>query len=810
MHTNIIIKKAPVKFGLLFSLLLCWGALSGQNVAMHFDGDNDWIFVNPINNHNPAGDFTVEMWFQSTATNITGGNCSGNFRRLFSVGAPNDRFEVGECDGILSVFLNPGPGTVQSTINVRDNQWHCIAAVRSGPVIDIYYDGNPVAALSGLAAGTFSGTRFTVGHWPGGLTPGQDWQGYVDEVKFWSTALSPTDLTACSACLLPCNEPNLTLYWHFDEGIPNGNNTALTQVDDCTANNNNGNIFLAAVSPPAFALTGTVSNFVPSSAPVLYPDYANLHVKLTDPTQSGISIAGICEGEPVHFAIVDANGTPVSASGNATVQWQYSDDCTFGSPVNIPGSGSPSALFSGFSFVSPPNNAVLNCAGLTGAPTPNGFVDRCFRAIITVNNGITSCSYVVDAAQLRICCKVPPVSLNVTPPGPLCEGDVVTFTSTISGIPAPSSSNNYQISWCVTINGTPTNLTGPLYDNQLSISYGAVTLVPGTYCFKATVSNCLCPPVTLQQCFTVDPKPVCGTIKVVLPNAALTPDPDGNPDHWLICPYNTAELMEDLPFTNCIPIWQFMFPNAAPGVWTDLGVSNGMQNTNILPQLKPGGSPYLWPSAPNFPVFPVDETCIVYRIECRPYSYPNSGCPPCYSNEIRICLKQPPAPPSIAVSPTQLCKNGGGLFNFTVQSTDPNCTYEWYSNGLLVGFGDFLNTPNAGCYWVTCNDGCFTTASNKLCVDLCEVVAAISCPMPDCPMLGDVITLDAAQFSFSTCNLPLTYMWSWIDMNGMLQTSTSSIITDIPAMCGTVYTLTVTDSLGCSDTTQVEIVPCKP
>jgi hypothetical protein len=798
MRTNINFKKAPGILGLLVTLLFCWNMLAGQNVAMHFDGDNDFIVLNAPVNLASGSDFTAEMWFQTTSTD-------NNFRRLFSVGASGYRFEVGEENGLLTCVITGGT-IVTSTLNIRDNQWHCLGVVSSGSLVDIYVDGVLAPGLSGLNTGTPSVLYFEVGHWAGYLTPGQDWLGYVDEVKIWNTALAQANLTGCSPCVLTCNEPGLIAYWRFDEGIPNGNNTSLSTVDDCTPNNNNGTIYAGPSVPPPFALNGAVSNFVLSSAPVLYPEYSNLHIKLTDPTQSGLSIVGTCEGEPVHFAIVDASGNPVSASGFATVQWQYSDDCLFTPPITIPPVSTPSALFNGFSFVTPPNDPVLTCAGLNGAPVPNGFVDRCYRAVITVTNGINTCTYFTQPAMLQICCKLPPATLTVTPPGPLCENQVVTFQAMVAGIPAPSSTNNYHLNWCVTTPSGTILLSGSSYNDLLNISYGPVTLVPGTYCIKVTVSNCLCPPVTLQHCFLVDPQPICGTIKVVLPNPALTPDPDNDPNHWLICPYNTAELMEDLPFTNCIPVWQFMFPSV--GVWSDLGTSNGMQNTNILPQLKPAISPYLWPTAPNFPVFPVDETCIMYRIKCLPLSYPNSGCPPCYSNEIRICLKQPALAPVISATPQQLCKGAGGIFSFTVSPSDPNCTYEWFSNGLLVGYGDFLNTQNAGCFEVVCNDGCFAVTSNKVCVDLCEVVASISCPTPDCPMVGQPITLCAV--GVSTCNLPLTYFWSWTDINGQAQTATSVCITDTPANCGTIYTLTITDSLGCSDTVQTKIEPCTP
>ncbi len=98
MRTNINFKKAPGILGLLVTLLFCWNMLAGQNVAMHFDGDNDFIVLNAPVNLASGSDFTAEMWFQTTSTD-------NNFRRLFSVGASGYRFEVGEENGLLTCVI---------------------------------------------------------------------------------------------------------------------------------------------------------------------------------------------------------------------------------------------------------------------------------------------------------------------------------------------------------------------------------------------------------------------------------------------------------------------------------------------------------------------------------------------------------------------------------------------------------------------------------------------------------------------------------------------------------------------------------
>ncbi|MBK7408664.1 MAG: hypothetical protein IPJ40_11720 [Saprospirales bacterium] len=79
--------------------MFSWSSLSGQNNALDFDGDGDYITLTPINGFptGPVSDFTVEMWFISKATGITPTDCSSGFKRLFALGDASNQtlFEVG-------------------------------------------------------------------------------------------------------------------------------------------------------------------------------------------------------------------------------------------------------------------------------------------------------------------------------------------------------------------------------------------------------------------------------------------------------------------------------------------------------------------------------------------------------------------------------------------------------------------------------------------------------------------------------------------------------------------------------------------
>ncbi len=255
-------------------------------------------------------------------------------------------------------------------------------------------------------------------------------------------------------------------------------------------------------------------------------------------------------------------------------------------------------------------------------------------------------------------------------------------------------------------------------------------------------------------------------------------------------------------FINSTSVWQYSF--SSTGQWTDLGTSNPIQNTNYLPTIQ---LPSPWPST---------ATCIYYRIECRPESYPNSGCSPDHSNEIEICL-QPKPPFGIISGNQQFCPGGN-----TTLTVTPNplplppaggWNYVWYLNGVPFTTGNPITTTMPGCYWVEIGDFCQSMKSGPYCVQECLLVPVIKCPVDNpCACDGLPITLDGCD-SYSTCGNPLTYSWT-ASNNGPCIPGPNG-----PCECihipdpvlGTDYTLTITDAvLGCTVTSKIiHIQPCQ-
>ena len=802
----------------LFKLpaLLAWGLLLFfssnakaqvcDNLAMDFDGVEDYISLSTIGTP-VTGDanFTAEAWF--TIASPPNPSCGNTFRRLITL-AGTSSFEVGECDGKLKLYwftVGIGAGQIPTGVTtisgVLTPVCHHLAVVRNGGLIQIYLDGATTPLYTGALTGMLNTNLFRIGHWGGGTTAGQDWLGLVDEVRLWSVPRTIQQIQDFKDCILSGNSSGLVANWTFDQRpsvTPNGNNAGSVAID-MSGNGNNG---IYSTVANGFALSGTTSNFVCNPCQPRYvldiSDQISLFPDL---------LTSICEGDYVHFCVSDNFIGGVSAPAGTMVMWESSDG---GGPW-ILDPDMAAYPFSTNATCFPVKKGVItnpDCGNI--GP---GFIDRKYRAKILKKMGAETCTYTTSEHKLQICCKPTGGVITIVPniPAPWCEGDNISMTVFLNpSDPWLPFGPNVTVDWCLIEGG---NVTVLPYQNMLS--FGGLQIIVGTQdiCLQAKIYNCSCPPITVELCIPVDPQPVCGLIDVVAnPPAPISPTPPSGPPYiYEICPgdYTTLEMQNPATnFKNCNPVWQYHFDFPLGDPWKDLGYTNSIQNTNTLPLYSPPG-PAVWPSGAK---------CIYYRIECRPYSYPNSGCDPCHSNEVTICLK--PAPPSGTISgPTQFCQNGPYPTLTVTPFITGNWNYCWYWNGVLESSGpsNALVVTKPGNYWVEIKDGCQATKIGPYSVEECVLLPIIKCPKDNpCACDGLPITLNGCDSKYTCANtgpLPLIYTWT-ASNNGPVICSgpdcCEGIHTPDPVV-GTTYTLTIFDpNLGCMATSKtLYIKPCQ-
>lgn len=767
---------------LLLTAFCCLAAVLARaqvcdNLCLDFDGQDDHLnrtLSTPLGN----SDFTFECWFRTT------GNACPNPNTILYLGGGSlftgTYVEIVECAGHLSLSWKDGAvhGPVQiNTGVINDDQWRHLAVVRQGDNLLTYvncvltYDAHAQSEM----VGAMNLTTIQLGADP--FVSPTGWKGQLDEVRLWNTFRTSAELCDNRFCTLSGVLPAaLQLYWTFDmDGAQGGGDnspggTNITTVHDATANGNDSGL-------PGFSLNGSSSNYECAFLP------SNYVMAISDLNALNSSLTSICSGSPVHFCILENHG-PVVAPPGTTVSWEFSTGANW-MPVAIP-------AFSGFCFPVGPGQLVCN-------NNPLGYEDVTFRAVITKTMAGQVCHYFSPERTLRICCPLSggAITFNVQPPGilngSLCEGDVADIDVSLSGVTGIGSGST--VSW--TLNGAPMDM----YDDQTSFTYHANPAGGHDLCFEARIENCSCAPLTLSNCIQVDSMPVCGLIEGDISSGLtlISTDPATGHKYYSICPGNDGVIqkVDPLLFDHGKAVWQFQFPGHQ---WIDLGASNDQQNTNVLPCLKPANSPYLWPAG---------ETCINYRIENRPKSSP-SGCDPCYSNEVTVCLLTPPDSASISGN-SPICK--GGTSHLTVSPYNPALTYTWLHNGEVVGTGQSYDASEAGNYWVEISNGCQVTVSSWFILNVCEVKAAISCPLSpnQCACEGHPISLSGCVSDYSKDNCSGNHAYAWTFSSGTLVNVNTCNLEHIPDAAGTTYTLTVTNTdTGCSDTATLTIVPCSP
>jgi gliding motility-associated-like protein len=211
------------------------------------------------------------------------------------------------------IYNNLGSGAIQIlyggvsftpfNYTLSTNVWTSLTAVIKNGSVECYVNGvlvsvtnvsNPSTPNSGL------GDLFTVGS---NAVGAENFNGIVDEVRFWDKALSQCEIQTYLNCEIPGAMTNLLANYHFNQGAPGLSNTSVNTATDASGNNNTLNLV-------NMALTGTLSNWVSPGAVVS-------GFTTTTPPTASITVTG--------------NGSGISFGSTSTSTLNYTD---FGSAAS--------------------------------------------------------------------------------------------------------------------------------------------------------------------------------------------------------------------------------------------------------------------------------------------------------------------------------------------------------------------------------------------------------------------------------------------------------------------------------------------
>lgn len=258
-----------------------------DNIVMDFDGVNDNISMLGIGTQT---DFTISMWFKSDIENGPGAD------RLFSFG--NDAqlsIGINTFGNLWRLDQNGIVNSSQVNYNnqfVRDGQWHHMAIVAENNIRTLYIDHLVVDLWE--SSSLVYGPDLRFGSWSLGPVGGSLYTGQMDNIKGFDIAMSQEQLCAETNNSDPSSNPNLRIYFDFEEGVPYGDNSSLSSIS------NLGDLQNGLLEN--FILNKDFSNFICSDA---LEGCDPCEFDQTDPILQCLGISGIETINPSGLVIVD-------------------------------------------------------------------------------------------------------------------------------------------------------------------------------------------------------------------------------------------------------------------------------------------------------------------------------------------------------------------------------------------------------------------------------------------------------------------------------------------------------------------------
>ncbi|MAX81668.1 MAG: hypothetical protein CL843_16015 [Crocinitomicaceae bacterium] len=213
--------STQVHSGSIIDIATCSSTSNGYSI--YFDGSTGYTGCDYVLSTDYT--FTMSTWFK------TDGTTGSSDRAIFTMGNNNNpnlqigmylKEEAGSSDDgkvVLRTSMYASSGSEAfSTDRFDDGQWHHAAAVFDGTNMFLYVDGvQQNSAPIMLSAQPQYCNRWDVGKWSDS-TPSGYFKGWIDEITFWSTDLSTSQVQNLFNNTFTTTASGFQHYWTFNEG----------------------------------------------------------------------------------------------------------------------------------------------------------------------------------------------------------------------------------------------------------------------------------------------------------------------------------------------------------------------------------------------------------------------------------------------------------------------------------------------------------------------------------------------------------------------------------------------------------------
>ncbi|MBS1636346.1 MAG: T9SS type A sorting domain-containing protein [Bacteroidetes bacterium] len=257
--------------------------------SLNFDGIDDYVSVNSILLPS-ANNVTMEGWFRPEA--------SGNYQELMYNGNYNS------CGyGLFLMYgyihlTSTGYNDYSTNVYLPYDTWsHIALTIDANNVWKLYVNGQLAETRTITTIIPNNGVT-SIGN-DGTIGGGTYYHGSADEVRFWSTERTQSQIQQGMYCNFNYPQSNLVAYYNFNQGTPNANNAGITTLNDLSGNNYNATLNNFALNLTSSNWVNDVNNQNPIAGALVTSDFGN-----------------ICTGQLVTFS-----ATPTAGGSAPSYQW---------------------------------------------------------------------------------------------------------------------------------------------------------------------------------------------------------------------------------------------------------------------------------------------------------------------------------------------------------------------------------------------------------------------------------------------------------------------------------------------------------
>jgi hypothetical protein len=377
-------KKWLIVLNVLFTLSFAMAQQSYYQAALNLDGTDDEIRIpGALDLLTGSTEITLSCWANLRNTAPAYPNFDGIIGFRNDVSADFYILQLSD-NQVEARFRNSNfdPAfTIAHTGDFTLNTWQHFAMSYNGSMLKLYINGVQVDSLPATGFLGETGGDLMAGFLYFNPTVNFALDGQIDDVGLWNRALSNQEIACLYSGAISLNSPGLLACLRFNEGMPLGDNTAITEITNLVGAPN-ATLSGMALTGESSNFSNGINNYQSSTAELCGNSISFGTITISEPGTyyQEFETAGICDSLVELVVSAQNLNTNVNAAGNTLIslasgvnyQWI---DCANGNEISGATQQTFSPTTSGDYAVIVTANAcsdtsacvTINTAGITSA-----------------------------------------------------------------------------------------------------------------------------------------------------------------------------------------------------------------------------------------------------------------------------------------------------------------------------------------------------------------------------------------------------------------------------------------------------------